>query len=120
MYGLAASAPGLKDISRMQHQLTRQARAITHLFAHLRKVSTQELHRRFHLSTVLDMLHKEAHALHHQLLTNDNLSSMFTVLLTLVVLATAEFPEGIKAAIPKGLQVKIVSQGVPFAHVVQG
>ena len=78
MYGLAASAPGLKDISRMQHQLTRQARAITHLFAHLSKVSTQELHRRFRLSTVLDMLHKEAHALHHQLLTNDNLSSMFT------------------------------------------
>ena len=42
------------------------------------------------------------------------------VLLTLVVLATAEFPEGIKAAIPKGLQVKTVSQGVPFAHAVQG
>ena len=32
------------------------------------------------------------------------------VLLTLVVLATAEFPEGIKAAIPKGLQVKTVSR----------
>ena len=42
------------------------------------------------------------------------------VLLTLVVLATAEFPEGIKAAIPKGLQVKTASQGVPFAHAVQG
>ena len=36
------------------------------------------------------------------------------------MLATAEFPEGIKAAIPKGLQVKTVSQGVPFAHAVQG
>ena len=78
MYGLAASAPGLKDISRMQHQLTRQARAITHIFAHLSKVSTQELHRRFRLSTVLDMLHKEAQALHHQLLTDEHLSSMFT------------------------------------------
>ena len=78
MYGLAASAPGLKDISRMQHQLTRQARAITHLFAHLSKVSTQELHRRFRLSTVLDMLHKEAHALHHQLLTNENFGSTIT------------------------------------------
>ena len=78
MYGLAAAAPGLKDISRMQHQLTRQARAITHLFAHLSKVSTQELHRRFRLSTVLDMLHKEAHALRHQLLINENFGSTFT------------------------------------------
>ena len=42
------------------------------------------------------------------------------VLLTLVVLATAEFPEGIRAAIPKGLPLKIVSQGVPFAHSVKG
>ena len=62
-----ASAPGLQDIHRMQHQLTRQVRAITHLFAHLSKVSAQDLHRRFRLSTVLDMLHKEAHALHRQL-----------------------------------------------------
>ena len=42
------------------------------------------------------------------------------VLLTLVVLATAEFPEGIRAAIPKGLPLKIVSQGVPFAQSVKG
>ena len=39
-----------------------------------------------------------------------------TVLLTLVVLATAEFPEGIKAAIPKGVPLKVVSQGVPFTE----
>ena len=36
------------------------------------------------------------------------------------MLATAEFPEGIRAAIPKGLPLKIVSQGVPFAHSVKG
>ena len=42
------------------------------------------------------------------------------VLLTLVVLATAEFSEGIKAAIPKGVPLKVVSQGVPFAHAVTG
>ena len=57
----------------MQHQLTRQVRAITHLFAHLSKVSTQDLFRRFRLSTVLEMLHKEAHTLHQQLQHSETL-----------------------------------------------
>ena len=61
MYGLAASAPGLKDIQRMQHQLTRHVRAITHLFAHLSikyPHRTQDLCRRFKLPTVLDLLNQ--------------------------------------------------------------
>ena len=72
MYGLAASAPGLKDIQRMQHQLTRHVRAITHLFAHLSikyPHRTQDLCRRFKLPTVLDLLHQEAHSLYHQIQT---------------------------------------------------
>ncbi|CAE7321264.1 unnamed protein product [Symbiodinium sp. CCMP2592] len=69
-YGLAATAPSLRDLQRIQHQFTKQLRAITHLYAHLSKVSTSDLHRRYAVPTVLDILHKEAHSLHHQLHTN--------------------------------------------------
>ncbi|CAE7307189.1 unnamed protein product [Symbiodinium sp. CCMP2592] len=47
LYGVGPSAPSLRDLQRLQHQLTRQLRAITHLFAHLSKVSTQDLYARF-------------------------------------------------------------------------
>ena len=61
----------------MQHQLTRLERLLTSLRISA-KSPPKELHRRFRLSTVLDMLHKEAHALHHQLLINENFGSTFT------------------------------------------
>ena len=42
------------------------------------------------------------------------------VLLTLVVLATACIPEGLKAVFPRGIKDEAVSQGVPFAHAASG
>ncbi|CAE7215822.1 Pol, partial [Symbiodinium sp. CCMP2456] len=69
-YGLAASSPDLRDIQRMQHLLTRHIRAITRQFAHLSKVSTQDLYKRHRIPTLLDILHKEAHQLHKQLQHN--------------------------------------------------
>ena len=72
VYGLAASSPDLRDIQRMQHQLTRHIRAITRQFAHLSKVPTQDLYLRYRIPTLLDILYKEAHQLHVQLQTNEH------------------------------------------------
>ncbi|CAE7684086.1 unnamed protein product [Symbiodinium sp. CCMP2592] len=71
VYGLAATAPGLKDLQRIQHQLTKHLRAITHLYAHLSKVSTSDRHQRFGIATILDILHKEAEQWQIQLTGDD-------------------------------------------------
>ncbi|CAE7346692.1 pol, partial [Symbiodinium sp. CCMP2592] len=67
LYGLAATAPAMRDLQRIQHQLTKQLRAITHLYAHLSKVSTTDLHSRYGVPTALDILHKDVRATAAQL-----------------------------------------------------
>ena len=67
LYGIAASNPDSKDIRRVQIMITKQVRAITKSFAHMKHESTRDLLRRCAIMPVAECLLKEAQALHGSL-----------------------------------------------------
>eukprot|EP00439_Symbiodinium_sp_Y106_P056973 s2801_g8.t1 len=67
LYGIAASNPDSKDIRRVQVMITKQVRATTKSFAHVKHESTRDLLRRCAIMPVTECLLKEAQALHSSL-----------------------------------------------------